>query len=60
MDTYILVVCGHVWIHKQTPKKYVFEKDYSACSKYANHYGLDGQHDWRDLHDHLVSLRIFT
>ena len=30
------------------------------CSKYVNHSKLNSQHDWRDLHDHLKSMRIFT
>ena len=28
--------------------------------KYANHSRLHGQHDWGDMYDHLMSMRIFT
>ena len=30
------------------------------CSKYAKHSRLNSEHDWRDIYDHLMSLRMFT
>jgi hypothetical protein len=33
---------------------------WTICSKHANHYRLNNQHNWEDLYDHLVSIRIFT
>ena len=30
------------------------------CSKYANHLKIISQHDWGDLDDHSMSMRIFA
>ena len=57
-------VCALVWrVQKtQTPKwhsYHVFKRDWSACSKCDNHSRFKSQHKWGDLHDHLMSMRIF-
>ena len=49
-----LVRCGSKQTH--TKKKHVVKIDWSTCSKYANHFILNSQHDWEDLlneHEHL-------
>ena len=38
----------------------MFEKDWTACLEYDNHARLNSQHNWGDLYDHLMSMRIFT
>ena len=30
------------------------------CSKYENHSRFNGQYNWDELYDHLMSTRIFT
>ena len=37
-------------------KKDVFNRDWTTCSKHDNHSRL---HNWVDLYDHLMSMRIF-
>ena len=29
------------------------------CSEHAYHPKLNDQHDWGDLHDHLMNMKIF-
>jgi hypothetical protein len=38
----------------------VFKREWPTCSKYDNHSKFNSQHNWEDLHDHLMSTRIFT
>ena len=35
---------------KWTPKKYVSKRDWTMCSKYANHSRFNNQHDCGDLY----------
>ena len=39
------------------PKKQVFRRDWTTCSKHSR---LNSQHNWRDLYDCLMSTQIFT
>ena len=45
---------------KLIPKRHLFDKDGTACSKYDNHYRCNNQHNQENLHDHLISTRIST
>ena len=38
----------------------VLDRDWIACSKYANHSTLNSQNHWGDLYDHLMTTKIFT
>jgi hypothetical protein len=39
---------------------HVFKIDWTTCSKNANHSRFTSQHNWRELSDLLMSMRIFT
>ena len=43
--TYVWVVCDMVWLQEQIPKRRVFNRDWTVCSKYNNH---------------LTSAKVFT
>jgi hypothetical protein len=49
-----IVRCGS----KKTPKRHVFEGNWTTYSNYGNYSRLKHQHDWEDLHDQLVSMRL--
>ena len=38
----------------------VLKRDWTVCSKYDNHSRFDIQHNWRDLNDHSMRLKIST
>ena len=42
-------------LRKHTPKR-----DWTTCSKYANHPRPNSSQDWRDRYDNLMSTRILT
>ena len=40
--------------------KDMFKRDWATCSINVNHSRLNGQDNWGDIYDHLMSTRIFT
>ena len=51
-----VVRCGS----KKGYQKGMLKRDWTTCSRYDNHSTLKSQHKWGDLHDHVISMRIFT
>ena len=49
-----------LWTSSLAPKRHVLKKIWTTRSCYANHSWLNSEHDCGDLHDHLMSTRIFT
>jgi hypothetical protein len=43
-----------------TKKTTCVQRDLTTCSNWANCSRPSGQHDWEDLCDHLMNLRILT
>ena len=54
------VVCGLVCLQGQIPKRHQFRRDWTPCSKYVDHSRLNIQHNYGHLHDHLMSMKIFS
>jgi hypothetical protein len=48
-----------VWlgVDLRTDAGHLYRTDYTMCSKHASN---SSEHDWRGLHDHLMSTRIFA
>ena len=55
-EWYVIYRCGS----KDGYQKDMFKRDWTTCSKYDNHSRPKGQHDWEDLYDHLMNMRIFV
>ena len=41
-------------------KRHFLKGDWIKCSKYDNHSRLSSEHNWEDLYDHSMHMRIFT
>lgn len=48
------------WGYKNGYQEEMFEKNWTMCSKYGNHFGFHMQHNQGNLCDHLLSTNIFT
>ena len=35
-------------------------KEVELCAEYVNHFKFDSQHNWGDLYDRLMSMKIFA
>jgi hypothetical protein len=53
-------VCGFVCLQEWIPKGHVLKRDWIAFSKCANYFRLNNQHNWGNLYDYLMSMRIVT
>ena len=49
-----------MWFQEWTPKSYAFRCDWSVGSEYGSHSRLNGQRNWGDLYENLMSMKIFT
>ena len=54
------MVCDLVWLQEWILERYVFNRDWTVCLIYNNHYWLNIQHNQGDMYDHLMSKKIFT
>jgi hypothetical protein len=46
-----------MWLQEQMPKKHVFTRDWTVCSKYDYHSRFIWQYNWRNYSS--VSIKIF-
>lgn len=55
------MVFGLVWFQEQLPKRcHVFKREWTTLSQYDNNPKFHSQHNWGNLHDHVMSMRNFT
>ena len=50
----------HVPLRTKYEKKHVLKKRLVASSKHDNHFRLNSQHIWEDLHDNLIFNMIMN
>ena len=62
-----LLLIGHLYLSAMwmgvDPKadtKDVSKRDWTMCSKYDNSSRFNSQHNWGDLYDLVINMRVFT